>query len=298
MSDSMIDRVMGRLRRVDVSSSIDAYRRDVVMAAWPWRNDAAMNWGDLLNPYLVEWLSGKPCVPFDRVINVAGRPVYYVVGSGLGQIRTSAGEVWGMGFIRNGSGLMKVPRRIHAVRGPLTAARLEVLGIRKPRVYGDPAALLPMLYKPAVAREYKLGVVCHFRESSALKMMMGHYVGEYSEIDIEAGLRNVVDEINKCRLVISSSLHAIILADAYEIPALWVRFGNGPLGDGFKFQDYFASVGRPPVEPVPVSELKSLQDVEDKVWRGKSMLDGDALLAACPFWDGRPLSGRSLTGIH
>lgn len=294
----MISRALGRLRRLSVAASKDVMRGSAVMAAWPWRNEAARNWGDLLNPYLVEWLSGKACVPYDQVINVSRQPVYYVVGSGLGQIRSSVGEVWGMGFLREGASMSRKPRRIHAVRGPLSAKRLADLGVPEPRVWGDPAALMPLLYAPQITPMHELGIVCHFREKEAIGEMMSHFLGDYKAIDIEGGLKPVVDEIRSCRLIASSSLHGLILADAYGIPSLWIRITRQPLGDGFKFRDYFSSVGRPASEPLNVSEIHAIQDVEERAWRGEYKLDLERLLAACPFWDRQPLTGRRYRGLH
>ena len=61
-------------------------------------------------------------------------------------------------------------------------------------------------------------------------------------IDIQAGVEKVVEEVVKCRRIISSSLHGIILADALGIENKWV-YSDFVLGGGFKFRDYAASLG-------------------------------------------------------
>mgnify|MGYP000288702261 CR=1 FL=1 len=58
---------------------------------------------------------------------------------------------------------------------------------------------------------------------------------------------NVAKEITKCRSIISSSLHGIIAAHAYNIPAAWVNFGIMK-GDGIKFEDHYLSLGLDPVQ--------------------------------------------------
>lgn len=55
---------------------------------------------------------------------------------------------------------------------------------------------------------------------------------------------NVEETINKllsCDRILSTSLHGLIAAHAYGIPALWIKDGYINT-DGFKFKDYFSSV--------------------------------------------------------
>jgi hypothetical protein len=57
----------------------------------------------------------------------------------------------------------------------------------------------------------------------------------------------VLEEITKSQFILSSSLHGLIIAHAYQVPAIWIRHSD--LGEGnnvcFKFHDYFSSVDIP-----------------------------------------------------
>ena len=52
-----------------------------------------------------------------------------------------------------------------------------------------------------------------------------------------------LNEINFYKIV-SSSLHGLIVSDAYKIPNVWIQFYNNIRGDNTKFYDYFKSVNR------------------------------------------------------
>ena len=51
-----------------------------------------------------------------------------------------------------------------------------------------------------------------------------------------------VDELCACEYVISSSLHGLILAEAYHIPTLWATFSDNINGGTFKYMDYYKSI--------------------------------------------------------
>ena len=66
----------------------------------------------------------------------------------------------------------------------------------------------------------------------------------------------VVDYIYSCDIILSSSLHGIIIADAYNIPNIWLD--EFPLNEGhFKFKDYFLSQNR------KYEYIKNINDYKD-----------------------------------
>jgi hypothetical protein len=48
----------------------------------------------------------------------------------------------------------------------------------------------------------------------------------------------VVREIAACAAVLTTSLHGLIVADAYGIPAVWSTLAPDLIGGTFKFHDY------------------------------------------------------------
>ncbi|MCC4616544.1 polysaccharide pyruvyl transferase family protein [Xanthomonas campestris pv. asclepiadis] len=150
--------------------------------------------------------------------------------------------VWGSGI--NG----KIPAErntfsaldVRAVRGPKTRQFLLDRGIAVPEVYGDPGLLTPMFFPadalgPANKRPF--AIVPHFNEP----------VEKYSAYADHLVFPNVkpatfMSALLGAELVISSSLHGLILAEAYGIPAVYLDWGNGE--DRFKYDDYYNGTGR------------------------------------------------------
>ena len=61
-------------------------------------------------------------------------------------------------------------------------------------------------------------------------------------IDVRNGPDRVVREIASCAAVLSTSLHGLIVADAYDIPAAWATLAPDLMGGTFKFHDYESNV--------------------------------------------------------
>ena len=52
-----------------------------------------------------------------------------------------------------------------------------------------------------------------------------------------------------CGLVASSSLHGLIFAEAFGVPARWLALRHGGSEPTLKFYDYFLGTGRSNIEP-------------------------------------------------
>ena len=131
---------------------------------------------------------------------------------------------------------------VRAVRGPLTRDYLERRAIAVPEVYGDPAVLMPLFFpadllRPAARGSVPYLVIPHLHEPA-------EKFGAHREHVLLPTCKpaKFVAELLRARLVISSSLHGIILAEAYGIPALYLDMGNGE--SRLKYDDYYYGTGR------------------------------------------------------
>jgi hypothetical protein len=236
------------------------------------------NFGDALTPWLIRRVTGRypsfvrPDDPRDKLLAV-------------GSILEYAGPrstVWGSGILTRGDRVDPAARLL-AVRGPLSRARALECGAECPEVYGDPALLLPRFHQPPPVERRGVGVVAHYSDQPRL-------VGRWPEtpelrlIDVQDPVEQVIDRIAACEVIASSSLHGLIVAHAYGVPALWVKFRNLIPDDDVKFHDYFASRGLPP--PAAHRLADDHVDAEDVARRTPPPpppIDLDPLWASCPF---------------
>ena len=132
---------------------------------------------------------------------------------------------------------------IKAVRGPLTKQFLEKKNIFVPDIYGDPALLLSLFYKPNYIPELqdKIGLVPHISNYELyLKKTIPKNFTLICPFD---KWENVIDQIYSCKYIVSSALHGLICSDAYNKPNIWLN--EFKLNEGeFKFKDYFLSQNR------------------------------------------------------
>ncbi len=142
-----------------------------------------------------------------------------------------------------------------AVRGPLSRKMIKEAVV--PEVYGDPALLLPTIYAPlGVKKICKVAYIPHYVDRH-LMMNKGLNI-----IDVALPWKIFVRRVLECERIVSSSLHGIIIAEAYGIPAEWAVYSDRVIGNGFKFHDYLLGTGREVQRPgmfPPIPDLKTIQ---------------------------------------
>lgn len=236
------------------------------------------NFGDALTPWLIKRITGRYpefLCPNDR------RHKYFVTGSVM-EYTDAACTVWGSGIMRLNDPISPESKLL-AVRGPLTRDRAIACGAMCPKIYGDPALLLPRFYQPSADGRRGIGLVAHFSDKPHLANRLRSIPG-LKLIDIQAPVEAVIDLIASCEFVISSSLHGLIASHAYGIPALWVQFRRLPAGDNSKFYDYFLSLGLEPRPPIAVAyDQIDVAALSRRIATPTLRIDLDLLFKACPF---------------
>jgi hypothetical protein len=144
---------------------------------------------------------------------------------------------------------------------------------------------MPLFYSPQVEPIHDLGIIQHFHEVGVEPLPSVPEGLSVKIIDITGGIKQVIDDIVSCRAIVSSSLHGIIASHAYGVPATWMKPSDIPKGDGFKFRDYWASMGRDDLKPLAIEPGKPLDLSSGISTPGQVRVDLFALLQACPFID-------------
>ena len=255
-----------------------------------WSGVGNRNFGDVVGPYLVEKITDKKPL----LVTKKYRYTYYLTVGSILKYSSKNAIIWGSGIISRGQNIKK-PKATYAVRGPLSRDRLLELGYECPEVYGDPALLLPRFYQPTKTQDKELGIIPHFVDFENISAGMSQLLFKDEErsiklINLLDPIEKVIDDIASCKRIVSSSLHGLITAHTYGIPALWVCFSDQIKGDNVKYHDYFLSVGITPYEAYDLKticyDLDEIIQLIDAQYSQKIMIDLDKLYAACPFVDG------------
>lgn len=244
------------------------------------------NWGDDINYWLYKEIVDAEIVSYDFSVRSRffHRPYYLGIGSLLTLFPIDNAIVWGSGVMSKDKPIIGGPKEVRAVRGPLSRKRLLDAGIDCPEVYGDPALLLPFYYTPKVEKKYRLGIVPHYTDMNSPTLAA---VKEDKDICIikireyEHWL-DVIDQINQCDIIASSSLHGLIVSETYGIPNVWVKFDDR-LSDDIKFHDFFLSMNNDR-EPLVLKDQIDMNKIEDasRSYK-KGVIDLNKLLEVCPF---------------
>jgi pyruvyltransferase len=249
----------------------------------------SQNWGDLVSGLIIKELTQNPNFDTEKVFNVKNAHNNYpILSTGSVMKFTNPNSiVWGTGCIDIGS-VGQRPKKIFAVRGPDTRDELIKKGWSCPEVYGDPALLFPTFYNPKIEKKYKIGFIPHyieFESNKDLKVIRHLEKLGVQIIDVCAGEYKFIDELLECDKIISSSLHGLIVADAYGIPNARVNVSNKLIGGDFKFLDYYKSVGRESDYGLQLSNTTVLDDLIKLDFNHKIQIDLNKLLNSAPWID-------------
>ncbi len=198
------------------------------------------NFGDILTKLLVKKFTG--------LSSTWAKPEHaelVMVGSLLHHLpKNFSGVIAGAGKLFEHKKADFPNATILGVRGPLTA-----IDIKKRVVLGDPGLLADELvgYQDKL---WDLGIVPHWSDNT-LETNKDFYNPKWTTkvIRVSDDPLDVIREIGSCKKIVSSSLHGIILADAFNIPRrieIAPNMIKDPYTEGglFKWEDYSGSIGQ------------------------------------------------------
>lgn len=250
-----------------------------------WSRYRPRNFGDWLTPFLFRRLTGRAAVHAAPGRLGPGETTVFGAGSILRHLQTpDVAVIWGSGIIAAGDRFAR-PLRTLLVRGPLTRQRFAELGHDCPEAYGDPGLILPRVHPAAPDKRHALGLIPHFAELEGFRVRP--LPADWTLIDVTRPVAEVADAIAACERTVSSSLHGIVVSQAYGVPCAWIAAGVALHGDGTKFRDHYAALGLSAPRPaawsaVTPAGLCALDFLAPDVAALQA-----AILASCPFLPAR-----------
>lgn len=208
---------------------------------WWEPRDGSQNAGDHLAKVIVEqMLALKDKKIIDKLTN---KNKLLSIGSVM-HFAKDNDSIWGTGINGkiNESHLKFKNLDVRAVRGPRTREFLIGRGIMVPEIYGDPGLLLPMFFSKECLLNFEepqkdFIVIPHMNEN-----FNDYKKFEKNICSPKQGALSFTKEIVNSKFVISGSLHGLIIAEAYGIPAIFLDNNSGE--SRFKYDDYYFGSGR------------------------------------------------------
>jgi len=204
-------------------------------------DDTQRNFGDYLSPLIISRLSGK---------KVEYSPIKTADAISIGSILSRLHKlrkfpfpkkitVWGTGAATSHS---RFPSYHHyaAVRGKHS---LELLNCKEKDniALGDPGLLTDQLFNLNRTNKQRcIGIIPHYVDSSDLSLLhLGEKYENIKILSVYSNIESLLQEIKNCDLILSSSLHGLIVSDSLGVPNAWLKISN-KLNDDFKFYDYYS----------------------------------------------------------
>lgn len=208
---------------------------------WWEPRDGGVNAGDHLSKIIVQQMLALRDYEISDKKNIKNKLM--AIGSVM-HFAKNNDCVWGTGI--NGKVSLEELKfnnvDVRAVRGPKTRKILQERGITVPEVYGDPGLLLPFFF-PAetllldTKPKKDFIIIPHMNEDFDLYKKYRDNICSPKQ-----GAISFTREIVNSHFVVSSSLHGVIIAEAYGIPAILLENSSGE--STFKYDDYYFGTGR------------------------------------------------------
>jgi len=213
------------------------YPRDININYKFYYFNKELNFGDLITPYINNKFCNNSFITYVDE-NYTGTKI--ISTGSIIRLCNNNTIVYGSGIRDRGQQILN--GLIISVRGPYTYNNFNKNYKLLHCEFGDPGLLMPLLYNPQIKKIYNLGIIPHYVDYVRVLNMYNQHKGVHVIKLLNNNIEKVINQILSCKYVISSSLHGLIVSDAYNIPNMWIKYDNKIKGDDTKFHDYFESV--------------------------------------------------------
>lgn len=249
------------------------------------------NWGDDLNYYFFNEYCEDKFIPIPYNYLFGKREQHYLlIGSIITFFNLNNTIIYGTGIQYPKDKITGIPDQIISVRGPKTRSVLLEKGIQCPEVYGDPALLLPMFYQPKVSHRKGItiipneGTLREHKDQVISEIIESHHNCRFLNMREYDRWQDVIDTICSSELIVSESLHGLIVAETYGIPSVWCEFIEHPQDWDFKFLDFYESIGKYDQKIQKIYDIDQYEQVISmKPQWEKGNIDYEGMLKVFPF---------------
>jgi hypothetical protein len=207
------------------------------------KGESTQNFGDFLTEYFLKHLFLTPSVAMAGYKLVGSVIEYYAIKKDLEKITQGENGTiayWCCGMREDAPLTPELRGRCQffGIRGPLSR---NLLGLPEDTVMGDPGFLMPILFQPTKKADTRGKNICvpHINDKKSdeelLKLSGTEMVLRPTTKNSLTDLERIIDQIASAKFVLAGSLHAAIIACAYDVPfAFW---DNGHVDIPFKWRD-------------------------------------------------------------
>jgi hypothetical protein len=227
---------------METSSSDSPLPTPISLPYWL-KGEDSQNFGDFLTEYFLQHVFLTPSVVAAGYRLVGSTIADHMIAQDIEKIAN-----WGNGKMaywccgmREDKPLdppLRARCQFHGIRGPLSRKHL---GLPEDTVLGDPGFLMPILFQPSRKADTSGKNICvpHYCDSKShdelLRLSGAEAVVKPEIRNSLAALEYIIDQIASAKFVLTGSLHAAIVAAAYNVPfAFW---DNGHVDIPFKWRD-------------------------------------------------------------
>lgn len=190
------------------------------------------NFGDQLSPWL--WIKELP-----DFFNDDEKELFIGIGTLLDDTVPTADKYIVMGAGAGYHKKISLDKRwkFYAVRGPLTAREY---GLEKEKAITDPAILIAKWFEKSKIKNHKTAFIPHW-STAACNWKKVCQINDFEYIDPRGKIEEVLNKISMAEMVISESLHGVIIADVFRVPWIAVQSNYSDFSI-FKWNDWMMSM--------------------------------------------------------
>jgi pyruvyltransferase len=197
------------------------------------------NFGDYLSKLIVKKLVNKYYEDLSKTIKYSTDGVekrLLAIGSILHHAKNDD-TIWGSGINGKllGQKIEVSTLDVRMVRGPLTRELLVQNNISCPKRYGEPGLLVSNFFGEIdVEKKYPFSLILNLNDIRL-------YDDKEYIVHPTEDLSSVIRRIRESEMIVSTSLHGLVIAEAFGVPARHLLSFAEPT---FKYVDYYRGTGR------------------------------------------------------